>query len=310
MIRSYVVTAAVCAGALLLAPLGAASSALGAPGDLVTVTGDRGAAPLVQPGLHPLDLPGDGWLEVHREDPANTLWIGESLVTPLVNNGEHFVTVHDTEGDCSWSGPDSVGQELVQVQLRAGGTKTEECAGGSVWVEHDLTSATDYAGTTARLAVWEEPAATADDLPEASRRVAWRVLGVGDDVVDRDLGTDFTDAPELPDGRYNVQVAPGVPALFAVQLDWGQHLQLEMSLPEGNTAEAPVVRPRLINPLGITSDWATAVGDSSGTSPLQDTYLLIFPGVPRRAAGSCRRRSATATVRRPETPPPSRASTS
>ena len=283
MLRPYAVTAVVCAGALALAvPVAAVGAAAAATGEPVTVA-DREAAPAVGPGLHLVELPSDGWLRVDRTQPTHTLWMGEWLTTPHENNGEYSLAVHDAERDCSWSGPDAVGEELVQVRLRTGGTVSDGCEGDTVWLRHDLISAADYAGTPATLAVWEEPPATApEELPGPSREVAWSPLAEAE-ARSANLGADFAGAPVLVDGRYRVVVEPGAPALLAVDLAWGQHLQVEMSLAEGHTHESPPVRPRLINPLGMTATWATARASSSGTQPPQGSELLVAPGLAARA---------------------------
>lgn len=279
MVRRYPVTSAVCAGALLLAPTTVAAGGLAQ--EPVVVSSERGSAPVVEPGAHLLDLRDDGWLEVRRDSPDATVWVGESVVTPRANNGEHRISVRDDDGDCSWTDEGWMGEEAVQVQLRGGGNATDDCAGKSVWVKHELLPSANYVDTPLTLAVWEEPPATVEGLPDPSTEVAWNGSALDVEVVDAELGDGFAAAPDLDEGRYLVRSAVEAPNLFAVDLDWGQHLQVEMSHEEGHTEDAPLVRPRLINPLGITTPWATTLTSQSGTPP-PDPFLLSSPGTAKR----------------------------
>src|SRR5690606_11480116 len=113
------------------------------------------------------------------------------------NSAEHVLALEDADGDCGWAGSDAVGDELVQVRFRTGGIVSDGCSGESVWLQHDLYSATDYAGSPTTLAVWEEPPARAvKKLPAPSREVAWS-SGSGADAISRDLGASFGGAPAL-----------------------------------------------------------------------------------------------------------------
>ncbi|WP_110207187.1 hypothetical protein [Nocardioides daejeonensis] len=280
MVRRYAVSGVVCAAALVLAPGLTAATALVAGGEPIPVAAARAEAATATPGLHLLSLPGDGWLRVER-DPGSTVWVGESVVTARPNNGEYRLSFHDTDHDCSWTGPDSVGEYLAQVRLRTGGTASGTCSGDELWVRHRLSRFAQYADTPVTVAVWEEPAPTSKELPGPSRTVAWDGSGV-DEVGSVLLGATFAEAPEL-EGRYTVSVAPGVPALFAVPLDWGQHVQVELSLPDGNTEKAPAVTPRLINPLGMTATWADSTASRSGTAAPERSALSVLTGVASRA---------------------------
>lgn len=280
MRRLSVISAATCAGVLACAP---GAAALAAAAEPLRVSADRGAAPIVEPGLHLVDLQADGWLRVERSSAKSTLWVGESVTAADVESAEHVLALHDEKTDCTWDGPDAVGEDLAQLQLRTGGVLSQECAGAMVWIHHDLYSATNYADSPTLLSIWEEPPVDeAKELPRASREVAWS-SGPQTDASPETLGSTYAAAPVLEGGRHEVWVEPGRPALFAVDLDWGQHLQVEIAVGEDNVWEAPLVTPRLINPIGVTASWAQATPMASGTHPPEDERLILVPGVAKRA---------------------------
>ena len=281
--RLSAVAAVICAGVLACAPAAFAAAAGAAnAAEPLSVSADRGGAPTVEPGVHLIDLQTDGWLQVDRASAESTLWVGESITVSDVDSAEHVLSLHDEMTDCSWDGPDAVGGDLVQLQLRTGGVLGQECAGEAVWIHHDLYSAANYAGSPTLLAVWEEPPVDeSKTLPKASRQVAWSNPS-GAQTRPETLGSSYAAAPVLEDGRFEVWVEPGKPALFAVDLDWGQHLQVEMEVGEDNVCDAPQVKPRLINPLGLTAQWAEATASPSGTHPPGDR-LVLSPNYASRA---------------------------
>ena len=116
------------------------------------------------------------------------------------------------------------------------------------------------AGEKGQLVVWEEPPVKdASLLPPPSTTQPW------DGTVmpakgEAGLGATYADAPDLTGGTYDAHIDPGAPALFAVPLDWGQHVEISLQYKGAEYKDYVPVEPVLVTPLGGTADWAKADG--------------------------------------------------
>lgn len=261
MKRWSALAALACAGAL---SLGTPYAGWAAAGEEIELGSDRPGAPVVEPGLHSLDVDGPGWFQVERTLDDSTIWVGESIVAPTSTVPEYYLSMSNRAGkDCAGAGDGEVGIYLFDHRLRGGVTSSGACDGkGAVWVEHSFGTIPDYGGELATVAIWEEPPAW-DDLPGPGLEVPWN----GEALPSRgaaELGSSFAEAPTLADGSFAVTLRAGEPALFKVRLDWNQHVQVFLRQ-SGRTLDGrEVVRPRLYNPLGGRVDWGTPVVSPAG----------------------------------------------
>ena len=108
--------------------------------------------------------------------------------------------------------------------------------------------------------VWEEPPVEdASLLPPPSTTQSWdgSVMPAKGEAK---LGTSYADAPDLTGGRYEAHVDPGVPALFAVPLDWGQHVEVSMQYKGAEYKDYVPIEAVLVTPLGGEAEWAKTDG--------------------------------------------------
>lgn len=265
------------ASACLLAPAAAYSPAADEPIKLAT---EDEEPPTVEPGLHQVELPSGSesqFLRVRREIPGSTIWVGQALVSEGVENGYVGLSVRDGSDQCPYvdfDGSDYEGHKLVTGGINV----APRCSSGNtVDISQQPTSGFPLGGQLADLVVWEEPPVeNRSVLPPPATQIAWDDEGVPAEG-ETELGGTYADAPELADGKYDVHVDPAEPALFRVELDWNQHLQLGFSI-TGKPAGSALLTPVLINPVGAESEWAT-VTDGPTLTSVMTTYPNSEAGV-------------------------------
>ncbi|MDR7255025.1 hypothetical protein J2X46_004027 [Nocardioides sp. BE266] len=110
-------------------------------------------------------------------------------------------------------------------------------------------------GTPIELRVVETPAVTnLDQLPEAfDGDPSWTDPATGKPTVTQG-GTSFDDAPTLVPGSYADSIVQGETLTYQVQVDWGQQLNAQVTLPEldashrGAAGGTPIANLRVYNP--------------------------------------------------------------
>ncbi|RYP83805.1 hypothetical protein EKO23_18060 [Nocardioides guangzhouensis] len=271
--RAALPAAATLATACLLTPLMTPALAVQAAADEeVTFGTSEEAAPTVGPGRYTFPMPGAGtdfYLTVERTVPRSTLWVAETLVSSTNHNGYGYFDPSgaDSKNRCgeesdTFEGDDYVGHRFMTGITGIGrGPCLKEDAVTFEYRAYESSDGSYPAGEKAQLAVWEEPPVEdASLLPPPSTTTTWDGA-VQPAKGDAELGTSYADAPELTQGRWSVHVDPGVPALFAVPLDWGQHLELQLKYTGAEWKEYVPVEPVLLTPLGGEADWARTEGD-------------------------------------------------
>lgn len=265
------------ASACLLAPAAAYSPAEDEP---IKPAAEDDDPPTVEPGLHQLELPsgaGTKYLRVHREIPGSTIWLGQTHISAGTENQYLGLTVRDGGDDCPYAdfeGADYEGHKFVTGGIHA----APRCSSGkTVDFGERPTTSFPLGGELADLAIWEEPPVEDRSvLPPPATRLQWDDEGVPAEG-EVELGTTLGDAPELAEGKYDIHLTPTEPALFRVDLDWNQHLQLGYSI-TGKPAGSALIEPVLVNPVGAESEWATLNGGPSLTS-VMTTYPNNEAGV-------------------------------
>ena len=253
----------------LLAPAAAITSL--DDGDPITLSDSAETAPEVTPGLHTMNMPDSlspAYFSVPRTMKKSTIWAGETLITERPIETSMFVTptVAGSSGDC---GPGTYFETYYNFHdfFTGAARSTAKCQGSDkVVFMHTGWDSPKFGGDQAQLVVWEEPFVDASILPPPALSLPW----VDDEPPAKgsvDLGGTYADAPELVGGRWSVHIDPGRTALFKVPLDWNQHLQLGLTNDGPASADNVLVKPILVNPVGATSKWGTAVSEGDVEAP-------------------------------------------
>ena len=289
--RSALPAAATLAAACLLTPLMTPALAVDAAADEEITFGTSAAdAPTVGAGRYTFAMPAagtDSYLTVERSTPGSTLWVGETLVSTRNHNGYGYLDPSgaDSKNRCgdesdTFEGDDYVGHRFMTGITAIGrGPCLREDAVTFEYRAYESSDGAYPAGEKAQLAVWEEPPVEdASLLPPPSTSNTWDGT-VQPAKGDAELGTSYADAPELTQGRWSVHVDPGVPALFAVPLDWGQHLELQLQYTGAEWKEYVPVQPVLLTPLGGEADWAKTDGEGPTFPDVNLKYPSMDGGV-------------------------------
>ncbi len=268
--RAALPVAATLAVACLMAPAMAVDSA--AEDEEITLGTTEDDAPTVAPGRYTFEMPAlekERFLELERTIPRSTLWVGQTLVSTKTQNGYVYYDAIgvDAKNRCgddpgTLEGDDYVGHQLMTGVLQIGkGPCLREDAVTVSYRAYDSGDTTSYpAGEKGQIVVWEEPPVEdASLLPPPSTTQPWDG-SVMPAKGDAGLATSYAEAPDLTGGRYNAHIDPGVPALFRVPLDWGQHVELSLQYKGSEYKDYVPIEPVLITPLGGTADWAEADG--------------------------------------------------
>ena len=227
---------------------------------------------MTAPGRYQFTMPDedtDNYLAVERTTPRSTIWVGQTLFSTQTRNGYIYYDASgaDAKERCgddpgSFEGDDYVGHQFMTgiLQVGKGPCLREDRINLSYRAYASGDDVTYPAGEKGQLVVWEEPPVKdASLLPPPSTTQPW------DGTVmpakgEAGLGATYADAPDLTGGTYDAHIDPGAPALFAVPLDWGQHVEISLQYKGAEYKDYVPVEPVLVTPLGGTADWAKADG--------------------------------------------------
>jgi hypothetical protein len=256
----------------------------------ITLGASESDAPVVGAGRYTFAMPTvdtDAFFTVERSIPRSTVWVGETLVSSKTRNGYGYVDASgtDSKNSCgteadAFEGDDYVGHRFMTGILGVGrGPCLREDRLLFEYHAYESTEGTYPSGEKAQLAVWEEPPVEdASLLPPPSTSNTWDGA-VQPAQGDAKLGASYAEAPELVQGRWNVHVDPGVPALFAVPLEWGQHMELQLKYTGAEWKDYVPVEPVLLTPLGGEADWAKVDGDGPTFPDVNLKYPSMEGGV-------------------------------
>ncbi|MET1058326.1 MAG: hypothetical protein ABWX84_01930 [Nocardioides sp.] len=266
MRRAALPVAATLAAACLLAPAMAVESP--AADEEIAFGSTEADAPVVAPGRYQFTMPeadSDNFLSVERKIPRSTIWVAQTLVSSGTKNGYLYydATGADSKNRCgdeggSFEGDDYIGHQFMTgiLEIGKGPCLKEDRVDLSYRPFASGEDSKVPSGEKGQLVVWEEPPVKdASLLPPPSSTQAWdgSVLPAKGEAK---LGTSYADAPDLTGGRYEGHIDPGVPALFAVPLDWGQHLELSLQYKGAEYKDYVPIEAVLVTPLGGDAKWA------------------------------------------------------
>ena len=268
--RAALPAAATLAVACLLAPAMAVESP--AADEEITFGTSEADAPVVAPGRYEFRMPeaeSENFLAVERKIPRSTIWVAQTLVSSGTKNGYLYydATGADSQNRCSddagsFEGDDYIGHQFMTgiLQIGKGPCLKEDKVDLSYRPYASGDDSKVPSGEKGQIVVWEEPPVEdASLLPPPSTTQSWDG-SVMPAKGEAELGTSYADAPDLTGGRYEAHIDPGVPALFAVPLDWGQHVEVSMQYKGTEYKDYVPIEAVLVTPLGGEAEWAKTEG--------------------------------------------------
>ncbi|KRF20588.1 hypothetical protein ASG90_18610 [Nocardioides sp. Soil797] len=238
-------------------------------------------ATVVEPGLHQFVPPAtgeQGYLAVDRTIQNSTIWLGTSLFAPEPVDSSLFVIPSvDGTGQSCGTGWYVESTYYFHDYLGGGGFGSRACSKGDrVTFINQGPSEGDVSDAEAQFVAWEEPPVTDRSiLPPPAMASKWSAKAPAA-KGSTELGTDFASAPELTDGRWGVHIDPGKTALFKVPLDWGQHMQVQLTYDGAQTSRRVPIEPILITPVGATSYWGDISSSSGDGVPSSNILDLSY----------------------------------
>ncbi|GAA1829450.1 VWA domain-containing protein [Microlunatus capsulatus] len=198
-----------------------------------------GTAPLVRPGQYldtfdASDRPR--YYRIARTAPGSTLRVGFTA-RPAGTVNTAVVRLRTPEGqECSAGLGQSIAtggtSPLVSGEVDSWVRReASDCNQADELVAQVATSGEDLAGGRFELLVAEEPPVTdADDLPERESAIRWQKMTATRAVKPPVPGSSLSDAPTLAPGTYRTTILTGESQVFAVPADWGQRVQVQVSI--------------------------------------------------------------------------------
>ena len=174
------------------------------------------------------------YYSVKRTVPGSTLHFGTTLRS--VRGGQSFFDVEALTSDgTSCERHDGMSSDLWGSRaLLPGAVDTwkldpeDDCNTADEIIFSVVQNGTDLSGAPFEIAVYEEaPVDPHADLPPAETSVTWTAMDSSSPTAGVVPGTSISDAPVLEPGAYDLQILTGETQVFAVPLDWGQHLQFQ-----------------------------------------------------------------------------------
>lgn len=204
-------------------------------GEPIEGSAAREDAPLLTPGTHQDTFTESGakWYRVERDRADDTIWVGAAARPENSDAGSTDVMLElyepDADNRCE-SNYSSTGGDLGALDLAAVATTTYDNCDPSpeLFVRVEAGLKTDGELPVRLHVVDEAPATNAGELPEPAAEPRWQDMPITEATGAPVLGgSSFGTAPVLEPGNHPVTLVPGEVQLFAVDLDWGQRLQVQ-----------------------------------------------------------------------------------
>lgn len=263
----------------------------------VTGTPDRAGAPKIKRGqyLDKAPLTGSVSYRINRVKPGSTIHVGLTLGGAGGSAGSGVrLRLHDGAGKdaTQCSSALAFGSAIGERHpLLFGSASSWSKTPNSTCNTSDAVYATienddqELAGHPVEIAVYVEPPLadpSGRNLMAAPTRPTWETLKPGTPVDDVVPGTSIASAPVVEDGTYGLDINPGESQVFAIPLDWGQHVQAQVDAPlndaiknaggAGSGVEVNIISPvrggSEVSFYGVEpSDWTTTAFGNLWTQP-------------------------------------------
>ena len=210
-------------------------------------TTDAGQAPRIGAGQYTDQVPSRKdqkiWYRLDRTQPGSTLHVG-LVARAKVANSMVFIHLQTPDGNECTRGLVSGYQGLASGEASSWKSNPSSACNTADHLLAYVEAPLEYLlGAPFEMAVSEEPALVpGQDLPLAEKPT-WQKFALAKPVAVPVPGLSLTDSPQLRAGSYSGSILTGETQVFAVDLDWGQQLEVEMRIPErrGTLAEALTV---------------------------------------------------------------------
>ena len=208
-----------------------------------------GNAPTLDTSTQYLDkLPRDDEIRYYRferRDPKSTFHVGVTARSSTDSLGSGFTAMVYAQSSDTLCGSDnsyanSIGADRPLLATSANtewNRDNDECMNARYYTVAIENTTGEIAHTPIEIFGYEEPPLADsgnDDLPPADEGSRWSPMSPGKAEDDTVAGTSLANAPVLDDGTYSLDIQTGETQVFAVPLDWGQRLQVQIDaeLPE------------------------------------------------------------------------------
>ena len=201
-------------------------------------------APTLRAGQQYLDkLPVPDATQYYRIDrtvPGSTIHVGTTARTGAGSLGNGVLMelrAENTDDSCETGSSYGNGVGADKPMLAASvNTATplaeEECAAAEYYtLAVELNTGDELARTPFEIVVYEEPPladGAENKLPPAADEPSWTPMKPTKAESGVAPGTSLANAPVLDDGTYSLDIQSGETQVFAVPLDWGQRLQVQI----------------------------------------------------------------------------------
>ena len=258
-------------------------------GEKVTGGSQPVDAPTLDAGKQYLDkLPLAGSTQYYRIDrtiPRSTIHVGTTARTAAGSIGSGVsmeLRAENTDSTCesqsSYGNGVGADKPLLAASVsNADPIAEEECFAAEYYtLAIELSIDDDLARTPFELVVYEEPPiakGAENDLPPVSEEPSWTPMEPRNAESGVAPGTSLANAPVVDDGTYSLDIQSGETQVFAVPLDWGQRLQVQIDsdLPKAaydNAGAWSGFGPKIYGPvrgeadtgtgsIGAPSEWTT-----------------------------------------------------
>lgn len=211
------------------------------------------------PGVYVSTFPADGrdaYFKIARQWKGSRMWLGGNTISTKGNDPvvAFDATAGDTGTSCTTGGIMVSLDDFPIAGTAEGFEVAKECEKAPEIVlkvgSEDVPDGAQF-----QLIIWEEPPPTnRDALTKGPSKVTWTdSMPIGDwEPVTG--GSDWASAPLLEDGTYSTTVGNGEVGLFAVPLEYGEHLQVQASVADYTGGYEPTDGVIFFNPFGAGLD--------------------------------------------------------
>ncbi len=191
---------------------------------------DAAAATEVGPGQYLDQLAGRAnqkiWYRVPRTTPGSTIHVGVTARSQGNGSAISVFMMAPDDSLCSFDSPQAY------QGLSSGAVSSYQAAPDNVCNTEDhvlvwIAPSQQLVGATVELVVVEEPPLVTDRHLPPVEKPTWEPMSSASPVPGPVPGLSLSDAPVLGPGNYDASVLTGETQVYAVDLAWGQRLQVQ-----------------------------------------------------------------------------------
>lgn len=254
-------------------------------GDKISGGDSSDNAAEIKPGTY-VDEFDDGqerWYRVKKSAKNSTIWAGAAMMVAGTQTSSDVIEIEfrkpgsdDTCASETKTGGGDTPEGLVGVSANS-----NKCDDADELLMRVETKTRDGGVRPTRLHVEETPAVkNKDDLEGPSEEPVWQGMpNVGPSEQVQYGGASFANAKVLKPGSYSVGITFGETQVFAVDIDWGEHIQVQTDL-DGSDKQNLIWYQKLYSPFATaaqvndTDSWG--FGNQRGLSLKSRTFPVNY----------------------------------